>query len=101
MTLCAEHSYNRYLIRGIIITPILPVTVEDDNANLVSGNFVHEQCRILSGFLWPEIGWEVIKIPGFANRPSLEYRMDQEIQPPLMAWVEGKATNGIRRMAPF
>ena len=93
VTLCAEHSSNRILIRGVIITPILPVSVEDENANLVSGNLVHEQCCILSGFPWPEIGWEVIKIPGFTNRPSLEYRMDREIQPPLMAWVEGTATN--------
>ena len=76
VTLCAEHSYNRFLIRDVILTPMLPASVEDHNANLVSGNFVHEQCCILSGFLWPEIGLEVIKIPGFANRPSLEYRME-------------------------
>ena len=72
--LCVEHSYNRYLVRGVILTPILLGPVADDNA--VSGAFLHEQCCILSGFLWPEIGWEVILMPGFTLRPSLEYRMN-------------------------
>ena len=85
VTFYAEHSHNCYLVRGVILTPFLPDPVAD--GNIVSGDFMHEQCHILSEFLWPEIGWEAIFMSGFTPRPTLEYSMNQEVQPPLMAWI--------------
>ena len=52
VTLCTEHSHNCYLVKGII--SFTPKAVDD--CHLVNGILLHKQYRILSGFLWPEIG---------------------------------------------
>ena len=33
-------------------------------------------------------------MPRFTPRPTLEYSMNNEVQPPLLAWIHRRATNG-------
>ena len=56
LKLCAEHSHNRYLVKGIIL--LIPEAIDD--SHLVNHNFLHEQYCISSSFLWPEICWEIV-----------------------------------------
>ena len=48
--------------------------------------------RILTGFLYPEIGWDVLDVPGQSPMPPVTYRK-QEVPPPMNGWVKSMATD--------
>ena len=51
----------------------------------------HEMYRILTGFLYPEIGWDVLNVPGQSPMPPVTY-WNQEVLPPMNGWVKSVAT---------
>jgi len=46
---------------------------------------------ITQGFLWPLIGWEIITMPGFGERPPMTYQR-QGIPSPRLAHVKAEAS---------
>lgn len=81
---------------------VVQCTYFDDTKYIISGEVLgtngvgpeteSEKDCIREGLMWPELGWKVQYMPGFAPRPSLTYA-DQVVQPPLNAWVAGTASN--------
>ena len=82
VTSCDSRDQYQYLVFGTPISQLESVAPE----------VVADKNIILAGVVWPEIGWEVVSMPGFTKRPPLTYAK-QEIQPPRRAWVDKAATN--------
>jgi hypothetical protein len=78
---CVQHSDTRFLVKGACVL--------DPNQELEHS----EDVLIREGFLWPEIGWKVTWMPGFVTRPPIMYH-NQLVQPPLLARVDSRATDG-------
>ena len=83
VTSCTRKSHSRYLICGN------PTSSE---VNATPG-MIAESSLILTGLVWPALGWTVSSMPGFAKMPPLIYRR-QEVPPPMRAWVRHDASDG-------
>ncbi len=58
----------------------------------VNLELARDQSRILHGFLYPDIGWYVLSVPGLSPMTELLY-YKQEVPPPLGAWVVSSASD--------
>lgn len=79
---------------------VLTCSRHESGKNIVTGTIHHadgnssesEKLLITNGVLLPRIGWDVLWMPGFLPRPSLDY-YKQIVPPPRRAWVKIGATN--------
>ena len=79
---CKQETPYRFMVCGTIVSH-LESTVD---------KVVADKNLILTGVVWPEVGWEVQSMPGFTERPPVTYTK-QRIQPPRRAWVEEGASD--------
>ena len=82
VTSCEKKTQYQYLVLGSPLT----------HPNSIAPHVVADKNIILTGVVWPEVGWEIVSMPGFTTRPPLTYHK-QKIQLPLLAWVEEGATD--------
>jgi hypothetical protein len=82
---CTRHSDDKWLLTGEVYSTDAARTKEQ-------GAVDAEKKLVRDGFTWPRLGWEVIWMPGFVARESLEY-FKQVVPPPRSAWVSSTATD--------
>ena len=85
---CVQRIDTRFKVTGYVC----PEYVMQQGCNFPALYEQHEMHRILTGFLYPEIGWEVLDVPGQSPMPPLTY-CHQEVPPPMNGWVKSTATD--------
>ena len=84
MRTTTTHLVVKGLVKPAYIHGMSPAEMPDQD-------LLHEIKRIGSGFLYPDIGWNVIIMPVLLPMLDLAYSK-QVIPPPLVAWVWNDAT---------
>ena len=79
---CKQETPYRFMVCGTLLSHLDSVVEKE----------VADKNLILTGVLWPEVGWEIQSMPGFTERPPVTYDK-QRSQPPRRAWVEERASD--------
>ena len=87
---CSRHSETHLKLTGCVFPHYIMALVESERP--VAGECLHDQQRILEGFLYPDIGWDVISVPGLSQMPEVTYT-EQVVPPPLHGWVRADASD--------
>ena len=86
---CQPHGRSRMLVMGCVVDVAERMSADNQQADQ---KIAQEQFRILKGFLYPEIGWDVISAPGMFEMPAITYR-DQKVPPPMNACINPGTSN--------
>ena len=78
---CTDHSDTRVLVIGQV-----------ENDSLPEGTEIADRALIEEGFLYPEVGWLILDMPGFTARPPVTL-LGQVVPPPLRAWVKSSLSD--------
>ena len=78
---CNYHDDYKYELKRRVL---------DDFSVETTEQMLSDSTRIIDGFLWPEIGWEFVKIPGFGKNVPVTYYHKQQVPLPRLAHVKSK-----------
>ena len=87
---CEQHTPTQMLVVGRVAPDIAQQFFGDYPCD--DETITQEYERIKEGFLYPEIGWDVVDAPGMTKMPPMTYQ-NQEIPPPMNAWVESGSSD--------
>ena len=79
---CGYHDDYKYELKGHVL---------DDSPVEMTDEMLSESTRIIDGFLWPEIGWEVESMPGFGKKAPVTYHK-QQVPSSRLAYVKENAS---------
>ena len=87
---CEQHTPTQMLVVGRVAPDIAQQFFGDYPCD--GETITEEYEQIKEGFLYPEIGWDVVDAPGMTKMPPMTYQ-NQEIPPPMNAWVESGSSD--------
>ena len=76
---CLEHTEYQLKIAGCL--PLDYITGLAEDGAVQTDLHIYDQRRILEGFLYPEISWEIENVPGLSKMLKVTY-LRQEVPPP-------------------
>ena len=87
---CVPHNDTHVEVRGKILPDYIKRLA--NSMHPPQPALLYKQYSIIKGFLFPDIGWEVLSVPGLTPQPELEYHC-QVVPPPLNAWFDTEASD--------
>ena len=88
------HSNTHLQVTGVTLPDYF---INQQEFNNTSDQICYEINRIMGSFLYPEIGFEVTRIPGMLEMSVFEYK-NQTVTPPLNAWIKLGLSNAANLM---